>query len=203
MCGDFNFEFYINVWYDRLKELLQLFNCRPMVELPTIWTKNAYTMIDHICIKFENSHLFYVFDNCIADHRSVYLEIRNNFNRIFLTKSKFRRSYNENSISNFYWYSLSKTGVTHVNLSESFDYFYKFDYFYNIFLYYFNMSFPERNILQNALSIKNGRLTGWINLIISLNPYTFSLKHKPLLEPLDRVSKKNHEKLILETHKEY
>lgn len=150
VCGDFNFDVYSNDYFSELCTIMSCFNLKPVVGWPTRVTDTTCTIIDNIFVNIDNDDVCCVLDNFISDHRTVLLE-RDFCDSISHNKTFTRRNFNDNNILQFEQ-SLDKQDWNDLYLLTNADD--AFDYFYNIFLYYFNISFPERR--QYITGKKNG-----------------------------------------------
>lgn len=148
VCGDFNFDLYKNKYFKLLCNALSSFNFSPVVMWPTRVTDTSCTLIDQIFINFQNEGTCCVFDNQISDHRSIFLEIKSLMQQQNISNDikMFKRDFSENNLLNF----------ENMLCNEDWSYLYSFlnfddafEYFYDVFLYYFNISFPIRKRYYN------------------------------------------------------
>lgn len=201
ITGDFNFDAYASPHFRYLCNVLSGFNCKHVVRWPTRVTQTSCTIIDQIFYNFQNDGICCVFDNVIADHRSVFMELP----VIFSPEKEnecmpiFKRIFSVQNIENFI-VNLNDEDWSDLYSLHNFDE--AFGYFYDVLLYSFEVNFPkqiyyakknnknwiDKNIIQSSQSLRN--------LFILKNTYTS-------LIPIYAEAKKRHISLVKNVKRNY
>lgn len=199
--GDFNIDSNKNFNdFNRLCNLLTCFNLKPTVGWPTRVTNTTSTIIDHIFTNIIDNSLAVVVDNNISDHRTVLFQFNSEPCSNYAPSSCFRRSFNDNSVSNFQFALKNENWSEIYNLSDMDE---AYDYFHKIFLYHFNTYFPERRYFKTNNSDKR-----WVSNEVRVSSTNlrdlYKLKNSYSdLTPYYIVAKAKHTALVKETKKEY